>query len=207
VSDPAAAPAEVGPTRLVGVSPGNHLVFRPRVEQASVRTHRIVAEIDDGQTPWGFWGGVLSAAVGASVIAFEGLRGLWDPAYLLTAVAVMVVGLLLMRFGRRTSLDGYVCAEIDQVTRWLVLPGDGDGPLPVHLDEVTEVVFGMMKYPVSASPSAVEVDAYTVMVRRGTDVMLPVVEATPDKEWAYDVAGYLAEMTGLDVTQVGIGIK
>lgn len=186
------------------------LIFRPTVARVGAERFIIAGQKDDASViPWGFWGGMFAVAVGAVVFAYEGVTGLWAIWDMVGALAAIAFGLLLMKFGTRTSLTDEPCAELDLQSGRLRLLSSSEGiALPdVHLDELTEIVFGMTRYPVSRERGAVNVDAYSLLVRHASDTLIPVVEVSPDKDSLYGVARFLSRVTGLNVTQVGRGIK
>lgn len=186
------------------------LIFRPMVQRAGAQRFIIAGKKDDDSViPWGFWGGIFAVAVGAVVFAYEGVTGLWAIWDMLGALAAIAVGLLLMRFGSRSSLTDEPCAEVDLTARTLrLLSSTEEMALPqISLDDIDEIVFGMTRYPVSRERDAVKVEAYSLLVRHASDTLLPVVEVSPDKELLYGVARFLSRVTGLDITQVGRGIK
>lgn len=186
------------------------LIFKPRVEQPGPQIFRIVGRRDDpGTTPWGFWGGVLAVTVGLAVLAYEGVTGLWAIWDLVGSIAVIVVGLLLLRFGARTSLTDEPCAEVDLAERRIRLLSSTESlPLPdLAIDDVVEVVFGMTRYPVSVGKDSPKVDAYSLLVRHHSDTLVPIVEVSPDKDELFGVARFIARVTGQPLTQVGIGVK
>lgn len=186
------------------------LIYRPRVVRPSPTLFRIVGDRDDEAViPWGFWGGVFAIVVGASVIGYEGVTGLWAIWDLTGAIAAITIGLLLMRFGSRTSLREEPCAELDLAAGTLRLTSSSESAaLPeVGLSELNEIVYGMTTYPVSSSPGAVRVQAYSLLVRHQSDTLLPIVEASPDKEALFGLAQFLGRVMRLPITQVGLGVK
>lgn len=186
------------------------LIFKPRVTRSAESVFRIIGYRDnENVVPWGFWGGLLAVAVGAVVLAWEGLTGLWAFWDLIGALAAVAVGLLMMRFGARTSLTEEPCAEVNVQTRRLRLLTSGEEvALPdVSLDDLEEIVFGMTRYPVSRDRGAVKVEAFSLLVRHNSNTLIPIVEASPDKDELFGVARFLAGTTGLRVTQVGRGVK
>lgn len=186
------------------------LIFTPRVDRLTPQTFRVVGYRDDERTiPWGFWGGVFAIVVGAAVLAYEGLTGLWAIWDLVGAIAAIAAGLLLMRFGTRSSLREEPCAEIDlhQGTIRLLSSTEGLALPEIRLADVTEVVFGMTRYPVSRGKGAVKVEAFSLLVRHSSDTLIPIVEVSPDKDHLFGVAKFVGSLVGRDVTQVGLGVK
>ncbi len=199
-----------GRTSLYERSDRPGLIFKPRVDQVGPRSFRIMGLRDDERTvPWGFWGGLLAVAVGVGILGYGGVTGLWALWDMVGAIAVLTVGILLMRYGARTSLAEEPCAEIDLSEGTIRLMSSTAGvALPeIRIADVTEVVFGMTRYPVSKGEGAVNVEAYTLLVRHASDTLVPVVEVSPDKDQLFGVAKFIARVTGQRMTQVGIGVK
>jgi hypothetical protein len=115
----------------------------------------------------------------------------------------MTVALITARFGPRTSLVPVSLARIDLQLRHIEV----EGAAPLHFAEVSEVVYAMVKYPVDMSARAVKVDAFTVMLRNADGDLLPLLEASPDKNEVFMIAKACASWTGLDITHVGLGVK
>lgn len=197
------------PTALISRADKPGLIYRPRLVRAAPTLFRLVGMRDNESViPWGFWGGVFALAVGLGVIIYEGVSGLWAVWDLTWAIAAVVVGVITMRVGRRTSLEPEPCAEIDLDARTLRLTSSSEVALPeVSLDEVTEIVYGMTSYPVSSAANAVKIDAFSLLVRHGDNTLLPVVEASPDKDALYQVARFLSQVTRTPLTQVGLGVR
>lgn len=185
------------------------LIYRPRVVRHSATLFQLVGMRDDEAiVPWGLWGGVFAAAVGVGLIIYEGVTGLWAFWDLTGAIAAIVIGLLLMRFGRRSSLEPEPCAEIDLEQRTLRLTSSAEVALPiVSLDDITEVVYGMTSFPVSSAENAIHVDAFSLLVRYGDNLLLPVIEVSPDKDELYMIARFISQVTRTPLTQVGAGVR
>jgi hypothetical protein len=186
------------------------LIYGPVVQQLAPDRFAVVGQKDDASViPWGFWGGLVAVAAGAVVLAYQGLTGLWAFWNLVWALIPMAFGLILMRFGSRSSLRAEPCAEIDLRTGTLRLLSSTENiALPeVRLDDLTEIVFGMTRYPVSHDRGAVDVDAYSLLVRHASDTLIPVVEVSPDKDSLFAIARFLSRVTGLQIMQVGRGVK
>lgn len=191
-----------------GDQPG--LIYKPQLRRPRPTLFQIVGARDnDNIVPWGFWGGVLAMVVSVLIIGYEGVTGLWAIWDLAGGIALLTAGLLMMRFGARTSLTDEPCAEIDLAEGTLRLTSSTEAlALPeVRIADLTEVVYGVTTYPVSSAPGAVHVEAYTLLVRHSSDTLLPVIEASPDKDAMYGLAMFLSRVTRLPLTQVGRGIK
>lgn len=199
-----------GGTALLERADRPGLIYSPRVVRVSDSAFRIVGRRDDEKVvPWGFWGGVFALAVGAILLGYEGITGLWAIWDLAGAIAAIVLGLLLVRFAARTSLRDEPCAEVDLRAQTLRLTSSSEGvALPeVPLHELTEVVYGMTRYPVSSAPDAVRVEAFSLLVRHQSDTLLPIIEASPDKEDLFVLARFLSQATRLPIAHVGLGVR
>lgn len=152
---------------------------------------------------WGLWGAVAAAVVGFTTLVYEGYRGFNNWYTVGIAVSMMTVALLTARFGPRTSLVTVSLARIDLHRRHVEV--DGTPPLP--FDDVREVVYAMVKYPVEKNPRSVKVDAFTVMLRNAEGNLMPLLEASPDKNEVFRIAKACSTWTGLEITHVGLGVK
>ncbi|MBA2661138.1 MAG: hypothetical protein H0U74_02490 [Bradymonadaceae bacterium] len=188
------------------------LIHDPAIEQVNATAFRIVGKRDDSTiVPWGFWGAFLMAVVLGLVIVFRGASGLysmWDAFWVAIALST---GAIMFKLGRRTSLNKELLCEVDMARQMMLWPSRDDDPnstmLAVPFEELSEVVFGMTRYPVSARRADVMVHAFTLLVRDGQDRLVPIIEASPNKEEAHRIGLFLAENIGLPMTYVGIGIK
>lgn len=195
---------ETRPTRL-RPSPHSELLFRPQFEVRGPQSLELVAERDDENTvPWGLWGGLLAVVAGIVLIVYEGAYGFHSFWTIAIAVAVIGLGAIVARFGARSSLTQISLGRVDLQSGvyWI----ESEELQPIRLDSVGEVVYAMIKYPVSRERKAVKVQAFTVLLRV-EDELIPVVEASPDKAQAFAIARTFAQWTGNDVSHVGIGVK
>ncbi len=193
------------PTRLEQTGE-QRLLYRVSAQTKGRRHIEIVGKYDDeAAVAWGFYGGILTAVTGLIGLTYEGLIGFYNvwPTFLFALA--LVVGLLLVRFGRRSTMEERVVATVDLVDRRLELLGEAASQ--VDLDEVQEIVFGLSRYPLSGDRGAVKVQAASVLVRIGDDRLVTVVNACTDKDATYGVARFLSGVTGLAVKQVGVGVK
>jgi hypothetical protein len=185
---------------------GTNMVHEPELRQFEPGVVEVHAERENPSLiPWGFWGGILVLIVaGLLFVSARSVYSMWD---LLWALAAIAVGLLAWRFGRRDAMEETRLLEIDmdrQQVMWLSDERD-DGGIALDYEQITEVVFGMTEYPVSDDD--VKVDAFTLLVRDDRDQLIPVIEATPHKEEAHEIAKFLAGQVGMNITYVGRGIK
>lgn len=186
---------------------GTNMVHHPELQQFRAGAVEVRAERENPSViPWGFWGGLLALVVGVLVVASaRSVYTLWD---LLWAIGAIAFGVLLWRYGRRDAMEQTRLLEIDLDREQLMWLSDerAEGGITLDYDEITEVVFGMTEYPVS-DPDDVKVEAVTLLVRDATDQLIPVIEATPHKESAHEIAKFIAGQVGHNITYVGRGIK
>jgi hypothetical protein len=195
-------------TELEWEGPGQ-LVYEPRIRQVGFDHYAVEGKCEDrNQVAWGFWGGLLAIAV-ALLLLSSGFAtiSMWD---LFWAMVAIGVGVLLYRFGERSSLREEVLCEIDIPREQLIWPAGtiaDDEERHVRFDEVTEIVFGMTRLPVTSSDARVRVDAFTLLVRTPAEKLIPVIEGSPYKEEVHEIGEFLGELTGKSMTYVGRGIR
>ncbi|MEZ4462859.1 MAG: hypothetical protein R3E66_24655 [bacterium] len=179
------------------------LVFAPALVARPYGADIVGKRDDPTIQPWGLWGAVSAAVVAFSTLIFEGWRGFHNWSTVTLAVLLMAVALIAARFGPRSSLVPVTLAKIDLTQRHVRV---GDGP-PLPFSEVQEVVYAMVKYPVEPGNTAVKVDAFTVLLRNEDGDLLPLLEASPDKNEVFHLAKACSRWTGLEITHVGLGVK
>jgi hypothetical protein len=197
------------------------LSFAPQVHRPSRDSLLIrVARDDRRKIPWGFWAAAALALFATAWIALTeaGLYSIWD--FLLASMLAVGVT-LVVRFGRRhfTSLSHQTIARVDleRGELWLTTddgaeddteesPSSGS-EIVVGLDEITEVVFAMIYFPISRRRSDARVRAYTLMVRDGRGELVPLLEACADKEETFALAQMIARLARAPLSQVGAGVR
>jgi hypothetical protein len=184
------------------------LVFRPvLVPSAAGDVVQLMGRCERGRTAWGFWG-VLTIVIGLlGILAKMGVTRYIDYGDALVALAVIAVGVVLVRVGRLTSLDEVVLGRVDLSARELQIRVGHTGEIraSLTLEEISEIVFGMTRYPLVQA--RVRVHAFSLMVRGGDDQLTPVVVASPDKAELYEVAKVLSQVCAAPIKSVGAGIK
>ncbi len=160
--------------------------------------------------PWGFW---LGSAALMALIAFVSLRGASGGIFALRDVLVVVllvcVSILMFRFGPKGERRRIALTRLDLEQKLLQWPPRSPNAAEIILpfDDITEVVFGMIYFPVSPSRPDTRLHVFTVLVRDGSrDELMPVIEATPDKRPAFQIAQQIAQMTQAPLTQIGEGV-
>ncbi len=184
------------------------LVFDPVVRPSGPNRFQIRGRrSQSGVIAWGFWGGLLAVIVAVGlIVSAASIYTLWD---IMGAVLVLVVGVVLYRFGPRSSMRDDVLCEVNLDRATLAWPGAlGSGAeLVLPFDDVTELVFGMTDFPVSPKRRDVSVHAFTLLVRDDAQRLIPIIEATPNKGEAHNIAKILADEIGQPIRYVGKGIQ
>ena len=190
----------------------SQLVYEPFARE--IRRNRV--EIRAGREnpdviPWGFWGGVLAAAVAGWVLLSGALAGpavrfsVWN---VLIAAGLGLLGLVLYRLGRTSTLDEVLLCELQLDTGIISWPADdGEVPVAVAFDDVQTLTFAIEKVPVAKSRSGTRLDAATVRIEDDRGRVLPVVPASTSKGETHRVARMLGELWGMDVDYVGTGVS
>lgn len=197
------------------------LVYNPSIRQVSQTHFQICGRREvSGTIPWGFWGGILVAFVAYFLIT--GSQGFWSVLDIVWALIALSVGLLLFRYGRRSSLRLDVLCGLDlerEVIFWPASQPDtlgdkaanpgtfGQGELALNFNEIEEVVFAMIDYPLSMQKDDVDVHAFTLLVRDGAQRLIPIIEATPAKTEAHEIAKMIAGQLRLKISYVGKGFE
>lgn len=197
-----------GPARLIE-SRDAAMVYAPRVRERPQGIIEILGLRDNPQvTPWGFWGGALLAGLILFLVFFAGSTGLRSFGALAAFAVVLIGALAMFKLGRRTSLEEELLCEIDLGRQTLAWPTSlVESFVVVPFEEVEEVVYGMVRYPVSRGERASKIQAFTVLVRDGEQQLVPIIEASPNKEGAHQVAQFLSRLLKRPVTYVGLGIQ
>lgn len=160
--------------------------------------------------PWGFW---LGSAALMGLIAFVALRGAGGGIFAIRDVFVVIllvcISILMFRFGPKGERRRIALTRLDLDQRLLTWPPRVSNVAEIILpfDEITEVVFGMIYFPVSPSRPDTRLHVFTVLVRDASrEELMPVIEATPDKRPAFLIAQQIAELTQSPLTQIGEGV-
>ena len=196
-------PKVVNPTELIRPNPEAALLqFQPQFEQLEDALV-LTAKVDDPAiTPWGLWGAVVAIVAGIALLAIEGLTAFHSFWLIATAVTFVGLGAVLARFGPRTSLK-----TIELLSVYPHLAEFRVGGHTFMFAEVTEIVYAMVKYPLEKDDQTLRVQAFTALARVGDDMLIPLVEASPDKDHVFTVARAFSRWTGRSVTHVGLGVQ
>ena len=173
----------------------------------------ISAERDDeAARAWGFW---LGSAALLALLGFVSLRGAGGGIFALRDVLIVTflvcLALVMFRFGPKGERRREVIARLDPQGGGMVVwpaPAASSVELVLPIAQISEVVFGMIHFPVSPSRPETRLQVFTVLVRDTSrpEELLPVIEATPEERPAFFVAELLAKAVGVSVTQVGEGV-
>lgn len=189
----------------------SRLIYNPALEQVRergrVRAFRVNGKVEGSAVAWGFWGAFLMVMVLALVVVFRGATGLYSIWDMFWVMVGLTIGALMFKAGKRSSQSKELLCEIDLVQQMMLWPTGPETMLAVPFDEVTELVFGMTYYPVSEQRSDVMVHAFTLLVRDSQNRLIPIVEASPDKEETHEIAKFIGHNMSLPLTYVGLGIK
>lgn len=193
------------PRRIESDDPS--LVYEPRVREISGSRLEILGKRDDPSIiPWGFWGGVMLLGLAVFMVLFRsgsGLGSIWE---IMVFTVVLVVGAFLFKVGRRSSLREEMICELDIPRRLLSWPTAFSSSLiTVSFEEVEAVVYGMTEFPVNKSERAGRVHAFMLLVRDESGRMIPVIEASTDKESTHRVGQLLSQVLKVPIMEVGIG--
>jgi hypothetical protein len=187
------------------------LVYDPNLVPASRGSYTIVGRLEDSRLiPWGFWGGVLMVVVIAALIVFRGSTGLYSMWDLFWTFLAIVIGAGMFKLGARSSLRPHrlVTIEVDRgMLVWENRHNEDAPSIVLPFEEITEIVFGMTNYPLSPTRKDINIHAFTLLVRDGNERLIPIIEASPNKEETHRVAAALAQLLKQQVTYVGIGSK
>ena len=184
------------------------MVYQPRLHH-NQRTGEIdlIGRCEGGRVAWGFWGGVLIALCIVLMVWRMGFGRYFEFSEVTLAAVFAAIGVLLWRFGRRTTLSEIRLAQFDLNAGTLRLLGSGvDGSRALlHADDLVEVVFGMTHYPVTKN--GIRIHAFSLLVRGPDDHLYPVVAATPHQGKLYEVAKLLSHFAKAPIRTVGRGVK
>lgn len=192
------------------------LIHAPMLRQRAAQVFEITGKMEDSRIiPWGFWGGLLAVVAIVGLIVLRGPSGLYDTTEWLVALGLASVGGAMFKWGPRDNLRRHTLLTVDLARaelRWPVhMHGDPDNvsetEVSLALEDVQEIVFGMIYAPLSARTPDAHIHAFTLLVRNGHGHLVPVIEACPDKGHLYELTQLLAGWTGAPVTQVGEGVR
>lgn len=182
------------------------LTYNPKARQLGRQVEILGSKEDPKQIAWGFWSGTLLAGLAAYLVFFRGSGGLETLGELLLFSAALVVGLVVFRLGKRSSLREVVVLEIDLDQGNFNWPTDSSTLVSLEAREIAAVTYKMVEFPITTRADATPLITFGVHIETAAGDLHPVIEATPDKEGAHGVAQLLAQMLRLPVTYRGTGV-
>lgn len=184
---------------------GDGLIHSPKILVAEPSIFRIMGcKADPNRKPWGFWIGGSFLAFAAFHVYHVGANVRWSIQEIVIGIAFLVVGLLFLKYGVTSNAKEIEVALVDANKGTLIVHSSSNTS-QYSLAEIEEVVFGMVQFPVEEGKS-INVHAFTLLVRIG-DLMIPIVEASPDKGELFAVTKLMSEISGAPIIQVGDGIR
>lgn len=203
-----AGPPKRWPSTRVLSTSGARMVYSPYMRERPGRSLEVRGQCDNPKVvPWGFWGAVMLASLLGAMIVFRGTSGLqsmWDLLWVMLAV---VVGSVMLKLGKKTSLEERLLCELDLMRGIVGWPIEGGGQMAVTFDEVEELVFGMTSYPISSDGEGTKVHAFSLLLRDAQGRLVPIVEASPHKGETHQIGQVFARVLDVPLTYVGLGIK
>ncbi|RAL25279.1 hypothetical protein DL240_03440 [Lujinxingia litoralis] len=189
-------------------APGARMVYSPFVRERPGRLLQVRGQRDNPDVvPWGFWGAVMLGALLVMLIVFRGnsgIQSMWDMLWFMLAIAM---GSVMLKLGKKTSLEEHLLCELDQLRGIVTWPVEGRAQMAVPFEEVSELVFGMTHYPISSDGEGTKVHAFSLLLRDGSGRLVPIVEASPNKGETHDVGKLFSRVLEVPLTYVGLGIK
>ncbi len=195
------------PLRVV-IARRSSLIYQP-----AVRAHGSYLEVrgkrnDPGVVPWGFWGGVLIAAVAVLFLFDVGFTRLRTLPELLLTLGLISLGGVLVRLGRRTSLKEGVICEVDsrrRELRWPTMARGTDAVLP--FGEIDSLHYGIVRFVDEDRPRSDGTEAFALQVRDRSGALHPVIEASPDAEETHRMGLALAAALQVRMVYGGEGMR
>lgn len=184
------------------------LTHSPYLERTTPNVVDIMGYRDDLTVfPWGFWGGGAAIVVLLGLVALRGTSGLFSLMDLLIALILGGAALVLFRWGPRDSLKPMQLARIDLEQNVLSWPGEsGQAQFVLNAQDIQEIVFALIRFPVSPNRPDSRIHVYTLLVRDNQDQLIPVVEASPEDKALFDLGEMLSQWSQAPLRQVGEGI-
>ena len=203
---------------------GDGLIHSPQIMVPEPSVFLITGKKEDPRTkPWGYWFG--GAFVVLVILHFfqVGTAVAWSTREIVIGVSLLGIAILFLKYGVTTRFLEREIASIDGNRGTLTIfstglkakrpSGEPKGiSVPpgeervMALAEIEEVVFGMVQFPVRDNGTPVTVHAFSLLIRVD-DVLIPVVEASPDKGALFEAAKLIGKVSGAPLIQVGDGIR
>jgi hypothetical protein len=194
------------------------MIHSPMLRRRGSNEVEIVGLCDDQSAiPWGFWSGAAAIALLIGFVAMKGAGGgIFAMRDVLIAVILGGIAVAMFRYGPSGNQRMIELATIDLERRQLAWASrsESSGPqLVATFEEISEVVFAMISFPVSPARPDARIHVYTLLIRvagwGGVDEgeLVPVIEASPNKREVFVIAQQIAAASGVEVTQIGEGIR
>lgn len=180
------------------------LVYKPTLRGTGHLVELNAKRANPKKRPWGLWGAVTAAAGSFGLFTYEGARGFHDWNTVMVAIVVLGFALMAARFGPMDSMEDTHLATFNLAERKLEVKG-AEGQL--DFSEIDELVYAMVKYPIAENERKVKVDAFSLLVRTPEGDLLPIIEASPDKNAVFNTARAVSQWTGHEITHVGLGVR
>ncbi len=196
---------EVGDGAMQAEQARRTLVHTPRVSRRGRMVDIVgMREVDTGPSIV-FWAGLVFLLGGISTLYMKGSSGFHSMTDVALAVVILGGLALVVKFGARETRRPEVLATLDEERGEIAWPM-GEGSLTVPFEQLQEVVFAMVRFPVAARVPDAAVRMYVLLVRDGRGELVPVVEASPDQREVYLIGKALAQIARVPLTQVGEGV-
>lgn len=171
----------------------------------------VSAERDDERArPWGFWTG---SAMLAALVSFVFMQGAGGGIFAIRDVFIVMLlaclAIVAFRFGPRGERSRIPLTYLNMGRKLLIWPPrhQQHAEIVLPFEQISEVVFGMIYFPLSPGRPDSRVQVYTVLVRDArSDELLPIIEASAEKRSSFVIAEQIAHAVGVPMTQIGEGV-
>ena len=190
-------------------APRDLLTYQPHLQAVGPQQVALMGLRDDERTlAWGFWGGIALGVMMVATVLWSASKGMFSMMDLMAALLLGGLAAVVWRWGPRDTVTPQVLAQLDLERGLLSWPGAAGQltPVTMPLAEITEIVYAMIRFPVSPNRPDARIHVFTLLVRDAHDQLLPLIEASPQKEETYEIAQALSRLTGLEISQVGEGV-
>jgi hypothetical protein len=158
-----------------------------------------------------FWGLVILGASVLMTIIMPSWRSFDDPSEAWVPIMTLAVGAMMVLLGGRPGFrEVPLCRLMPAEGIFRVYPYSsvaiGGAGRDIWLDEIKDLLFGLVRYPLDPKKPEVTVEAFTLCLRLYDGSVVPVVEATPDKLVAYQIGQVLSQSIQVPLFQTGLGI-
>lgn len=187
------------------------MIHNPRIiTDAARRSWRITEQRQEARgNALRFWGALAIAAAAAIFLLRPSLHGVSDMWGFALVVATAAVGAIMIAAAGRPQTREIHLAEIrpddSLVEIFPEASSEFDGlRRTIWFEEIAHIVFGMTRFPLHSGKNAPRVEAFTVCLHLFDGSVVPVVEATTDKNNGFLVARQLSESLGVPIQDAGL---